>query len=137
MSIRQMQTNELPWVNQQYQEIEFKFSGSDDFIAIAEVSGVRAGIGRVVYLTEQQGELGGMYVLPGFRGHSLASEIVKYLISESGCTQLFCIPFTHLRGLYQKLGFQRSVRLPQYQLFRTQLPKNLHGASNAMKIRYL
>ena len=97
--------DELAWANTQYASIDFLPSSAADFIAVAELDGVRAALGRVVPLGPSVGELGGMYVLPAFRGRALAGQLVDFLIAHGGCDTLFCLPFTALQGLYERHGF--------------------------------
>ncbi len=47
-----------------------------------------------------------MYVFPEHRGGGISSALVRYLIDESGLDTLYCLPFNHLRALYEGLGFQ-------------------------------
>lgn len=98
--------SERPWANGRYGEVSFRPSGPGDLIAVAEVDGRRAGLGRLVPVEEGIGELGGIYVLPDFRGQGLAREIVAFLVRESPYRQLFCIPFAHLEGFYRGFGFE-------------------------------
>jgi hypothetical protein len=32
--------------------------------------------------------------------------LIRFLISESGLETLYCLPFEHLDGLYESMGFQ-------------------------------
>lgn len=105
MTIRKLLFSELGWANERYSEIDFVHSGPRDFIAVAEMDGNKVGLGRVVPVTQTVGELGGMYVLPEFRGQSIAAQLVHFLISYSGFPTLFCIPFAHLEHFYAQHGF--------------------------------
>ncbi|WP_426703208.1 GNAT family N-acetyltransferase [Rhodanobacter sp. Col0626] len=93
------------WVNERYAEVGFVSSDAQDFIAIAEVDGQRAAIGRIVTFSAFEGELGGMYVLSRFRGHGLANLIIDFLVQRCELTNLYCLPFAHLPALYAKHGF--------------------------------
>ncbi len=103
--VRKARIDELDWINCHYAEIEFVPSTEDELIVIAEVNGERAGIGRVVTINEEVGELGGIFVLPNFRGQSVAGNIVDTLISEASYPVLYCIPFAHLELFYRSHGF--------------------------------
>ncbi len=105
--LRPARQDELEWVNQRYSEIGFQPSSADDFVLIAETTEGRAGLGRLVRIDEANGELGGIYVLPEFRGQHLAQAIVAYLVEQSPHARLFCIPFAHLSDFYQGFGFVR------------------------------
>jgi hypothetical protein len=70
-------------------EIRFPPSTSQDFIVVAEVSSVKAGLGRVVPIEVSTGELGGIYVL-----------------EHSHYRTLFCIPYAKLDAFYCGFGFR-------------------------------
>ncbi|PHV06454.1 GNAT family N-acetyltransferase [Janthinobacterium sp. BJB412] len=97
--------DDLAWANARYAEIDFLPSKAADLIAIARVDGVAAGLGRVVGVADGEGELGGMYVLDGFKGLGLARRIIAYLQDNSRCHTLYCLPFAELAALYQSMGF--------------------------------
>ena len=96
--VRRAEASELDWVNQRYDDVEFVHSSYEkEVIAIAEWSSEKAGLGRLVKIDEKNLELGGMYVLPSFRGKGLAKEIVLFLLSHRDPSQTtYCIPFRHL-----------------------------------------
>jgi GNAT superfamily N-acetyltransferase len=97
--------DDLAWANARYADIDFLPSKAADLIAIARVDGVAAGLGRVVAVADGEGELGGMYVLDGFKGLGLARRIIAFLQDNSGCHTLYCLPFAELAALYQSMGF--------------------------------
>lgn len=104
--LRTLSESELAWANERYAEIRFRPSPATDLVAVAEIGGVKAGLGRLVPVEENTGELGGMYVLPEFRGRQVAAEIVAHLLRQSPYRRLFCIPFAHLEGFYRGFGFR-------------------------------
>jgi len=106
ITVRALLESELSWANDRYREINFMSSHHQDFIAVAEVDGTRAGIGRLVAIDETTGELGGMYVFDEFRNQGIAGAIVTFLLEHSPYQQLFCIPFAHLEGFYGGFGFK-------------------------------
>lgn len=106
ITVRALQDTELAWANDCYARVQFQPSGIDDFIAVAEVDGVKTGLGRLVRLDEATAELGGIYVLPAFRGRHLARRIVDFLLRESPYRRLYCIPFAHLIDFYRGFGFE-------------------------------
>ncbi|MBC5774960.1 GNAT family N-acetyltransferase [Pontibacter sp. KCTC 32443] len=102
----------MDWVNAQYQKISFQLSNySNELIAIADVSGERAGVGRLVTINANALELGGMYVLKAFRKHSIARSIVKFLLSQVEGKTLYCLAFEHLQDFYKSCGFAPVTNL--------------------------
>ena len=77
ITTRQAEKEELPWINSQYKEVGFVISSFDnEFIAIVEVNGKKAGLGRLVVVDHENLELGGIYVLNEFRRMGVADHIV-------------------------------------------------------------
>jgi len=109
-NIRPLQPAELAWANACYTEVKFQASSPSDFIALAETEQGKAGLGRLVRIDAHCAELGGIYILPAYRGHGLARAIVDFLLQHSPYETLYCIPFTHLEPFYRGFGF---VPLPQ------------------------
>lgn len=105
--VRAIQSDELAWVNQQYYSINFVPTDSVDRQFIAEIEHQRAGLGRLAYITNEIWELGGIYVLPEFRGQSVAREIVKHLLLQLNNVHIYCIPFTNLGKFYKSMGFRK------------------------------
>jgi GNAT superfamily N-acetyltransferase len=103
--VDQAGADDLAWANARYAEIDFLPSKAADLIAIASVDGVAAGLGRVVDVADGEGELGGMYVLDGFKGLGLARQIIAFLLNNSHCRTLYCLPFAELAAVYQSMGF--------------------------------
>ncbi|WP_028312310.1 GNAT family N-acetyltransferase [Derxia gummosa] len=100
---------DLAWANARYAEVDFLPSDASHFLALAMLDGERAGLGRVVPVSATAGELGGMVVLPAFRGRGVADALVGFLVAQSRFAELFCIPFADLVPLYARHGF---VTLP-------------------------
>lgn len=107
-TVRFAAPDDFQWINAQYAEINFLPSNIDtDRVAIAEVKAQRAGLGRVVKISDQAVELGGMYVLPAFRKLGLARQIVRFLLAQTPPAQtVYCLPFEHLAPFYKSFGFQ-------------------------------
>jgi GNAT superfamily N-acetyltransferase len=105
--VRSAERQEMEWVNDCYDQVEFVHSHFDqEIIAIAEFSGEKAGLGRLVKIDENNFELGGMYVFKPFRGKGIAREIVRFLLSHVKPSQtIYCIPFEHLLPFYKQCGF--------------------------------
>ena len=105
LHIQKLDAAELAWANDRYAEVDFLPSSTTDFIAVALVDGKPAALGRVTEVAPRTGELGGMYVFPGFRGLGIAKHLIDYLVAECGLEALFCLPFDHLANLYASAGF--------------------------------
>ena len=89
--VRDAKITEIEWINQRYDEVEFVHSVfENEVIAIAEIEGQKAGLGRLVnkgYL-----ELGGIYVFDSFRGKGIAGEIVEFLLGYVDSQRtIYCI----------------------------------------------
>jgi len=105
--VRQALPEEIDWINQQYADVGFKLSVyENEFIAISEIANQKVGLGRLQKIDNQNGELGGMYVLPDFQNKGIASSIVKFLLENAkNYSHIFCLPFEHLENFYNKFGF--------------------------------
>ena len=105
--LRLAEKSELEWINSRYEQVSFFPSTYEkEKIAIAEVAGEKAGLGRLVTLNGKSLELGGMFVFEAFRGQGVAREIVQFLLSFVQPSQtVYCIPFEHLCTFYQQSGF--------------------------------
>ncbi len=106
MLIRKLTASELEWANARYAEVNFLPSPASDLVAIAEIQGTSAGLGRVTQVAPDIGELGGMYVFPEHRGAGVSRSLIEFLVSESNLGTLYCLPFEHLDALYQSAGFK-------------------------------
>lgn len=107
LTVRSAKQKEIEWVNTCYDEVEFVHSIFDnEIIAIAEVDGVRAGIGRLVTIDSDHLELGGMYVFQSFRNQGVARAIIEFLLeNKPPGGVVYCISFEHLVPFYQGFGF--------------------------------
>ena len=114
VTVRLVQDDERRWANRMYEQIRFRPSGASDLLALALVDDEPAGLGRLVPVDDAAAELGGIFVLPEFRGKGLAAAIVQYLIEQSQGRRLFCIPFSGLETFYRRFGFVPAV--PQTQV---------------------
>lgn len=106
--LREALKSDMSWINSQYRLIEFKESDYDnELIVIAEYDGIPGGIGRLQNIDNINAELGGIYVLPKFRGLKIAREIVSYLLKNSkNYKTVYCLPFSHLNRFYESMGFE-------------------------------
>ena len=105
--LRSARPEETGWINEQYAAAGFLPSDARDEIVVAELDGVRAGIGRLVAAGEHACELGGMYVLDAFRGAGIARAIVEELKRRAAGRDVYCIPFADLEAFYASTGFRR------------------------------
>ena len=79
MSIQIATFNDLEWINNQYKSIGFITSDlMRDIVAIITYNDEYAGIGRLVRIDEVTIEMGGIFILPQFRGLQLAGELVSF-----------------------------------------------------------
>lgn len=112
ISIRKANLSEMSWVNDQYDAAGFKHSTfKQEYIAIVEVNGKRAGLGRLQRIDMESAELGGIYVLENYRKLGLAGQIVAHLIGSGTLyKKIYCIPFAHLQKFYMRFGFATENR---------------------------
>ncbi|MGG0722398.1 GNAT family N-acetyltransferase [Bacillus mycoides] len=109
MSIQLAASKDLEWINNQYESIGFVPSDlKRDKVAIITYNGEFAGVGRLVQIDEDTIEMGGIFILPKFRGLQLAGELVLFLVQtakELHIQNVFCLPFEELKNFYKKYGF--------------------------------
>lgn len=107
IQIRKALEVEIEWINEKYNEVQFSHSiFQNELIAIAEINGEKAGLGRLVTIDHENLELGGMYVFDSFRGHGIAARLVDFLLTQAKSHyHIYCIPFTKLTGFYRRFGF--------------------------------
>lgn len=104
---RKTKPEELDWVNLKYTEVDFKPSSLNNLIIVAELHGVKAGLGRLVKIDVNNFELGGIYVFPEFRRLGVADKIVSKLYESSLQEKtIWCLPFSNLLPFYSKFGFK-------------------------------
>jgi GNAT superfamily N-acetyltransferase len=113
--IRLAERSEIEWINKCYDDVEFVHSNFDkEIIAIAEVNGEKAGLGRLVTIDGENLELGGMYVFEAFRRLGIARKIVDFLLRYASASQsTYCIPFEHLITFYKQSGFVPCTNFEQ------------------------
>lgn len=116
MGIQIATKQDMPWVNEQYEKAGFVPSQYDlEHIAIVTYNDQHAGVGRLVILSEDEAEIGGIYILEEFRGLALAHQVVDYLVQEARDRQLrqvYCLPFEELLPFYEKFGFKPASNHP-------------------------
>ncbi len=113
LRVRAAKDTEILWINRCYDDVDFIHSNFDkEIIAISEIEGSKAGIGRLVRIDSDHFELGGMYVFESFRKHGVASAIVEFLLKSAPLNKtIYCIPFEHLVSFYKKFGFKLCINL--------------------------
>ena len=73
MSIQLAISNDLEWINNQYESIGFVPSDlTRDKVAIITYNNEYAGVGRLVQIDEDTIEMGGIFILPKFRGSTIS-----------------------------------------------------------------
>jgi hypothetical protein len=105
ITVRKAAASELAWANARYAEVDFVPSTHDDLLMIAEIDAAPAGMGRIVPLGDNKGELGGMLVFPQYRNLGVARRIVESLQASTDCRTLYCLPFSELDAFYCSLDF--------------------------------
>ncbi|MDM5433740.1 GNAT family N-acetyltransferase [Bacillus hominis] len=109
MSFQLATSKDLEWINIQYESIGFVQSDlTRDKVAIITYNNEYAGIGRLVQIDEDTIELGGIFILPHFRGLQLAGELVSFLVQTAKklhIQNVYCLPFEELENFYKKYGF--------------------------------
>ncbi|HDR7807497.1 TPA: GNAT family N-acetyltransferase, partial [Bacillus cereus] len=109
MSIQLATSNDLEWINNQYDSIGFVRSDlKRDKVAIITYNNEYAGVGRLVQIDEDTLEMGGIFILPQFRGLQLAGELVLFLVETAKKSQIqnvYCLPFEELENFYKKYGY--------------------------------
>lgn len=107
MHLRKALKEDLPWINQKYDEVGFVHSIYEkEFIAIAEIDGNKVGLGRLVMISPSTFELGGIYVFKPYEGQGIAGKIVSFLLSHSQKNStIYCLPFAKLSEFYLRHGF--------------------------------
>jgi len=112
ITTRKAEKNEIGWINSQYENVGFAESNYDnEFIVITEVNYIKAGIGRLVKIDENNIELGGIYVLEQFRKIGIAENIVDTLCNKNPFKDkmIWCLPFENLKNFYSNFGFTVSL----------------------------
>lgn len=105
--IEKAKESEIDLINSWYKEIGFVESDySSEFISIAKIGDKYAGVGRLQNIDGESAELGGIYVIPEFRGKKVARKIVAHLLENAASyKKLYCLPFSHLKNFYISMGF--------------------------------
>jgi GNAT superfamily N-acetyltransferase len=128
ITIRDLDEDERAWANERYQDIQFAVTPPDAVALVAELAGVRVGLGRLVLHAPGVLELGGIWTDPSVRHRGIARAMVAALIARlppqgsepasggpagpgdarattSDGSPVWCIPFAHLAAFYQSFGF--------------------------------
>ncbi|MBE7103798.1 GNAT family N-acetyltransferase [Bacillus cereus] len=109
MGIQLATPNDIEWINNHYESIGFVPSDlKRDKVAIITYNGEYAGVGRLVQIDEDTIEMGGIFILPQFRGLQLAGKLVSFLVQTAKklhIQNVYCLPFEELENFYKKYGF--------------------------------
>jgi hypothetical protein len=67
----------------------------------------------LVFIDDQNIELGGIYVFEGYRGLKIADLIVSTLLKENPFlnSTIWCLPFQNLKSFYSKFDFKENLDL--------------------------
>lgn len=104
--LRRALSADADWINAAYDSVHFQRSDlTRELVVVAEIDGERAGIGRLVPLSDDSCELGGMLVFEQFRGRGIALAIVAELLRHANGRTVYCVPFSDLEPVYAKAGF--------------------------------
>ncbi|MBT8233988.1 MAG: GNAT family N-acetyltransferase [Saprospiraceae bacterium] len=98
---------DLSWVNSQYASIGFLPSSiENETIDIAEYNGQKCGLGRLIYIDDNNVELSGIYVLENYRKQGIAQNIIRFLLKDFQQTNktIWCLPFKFLTPFYESFG---------------------------------
>jgi GNAT superfamily N-acetyltransferase len=106
VSIRALREDELGWADERYLEIRFAPSPPGTRGFVAELDGVRVGLGRLVEHAPGVLELGGIWTDEAARNRGVARAMVTELIEQAPQVPLWCIPFAHLAPFYEDFGFE-------------------------------
>jgi N-acetylglutamate synthase-like GNAT family acetyltransferase len=107
-ALRKAVRSDQSWINAAYDTVHFQHSDlARDLVIVAEVDGEPAGIGRLVPLSDDAVEMGGMLVFENFRGRGLALQIVQELLRHADGRTVYCVPFSDLEPVYARAGFVR------------------------------
>lgn len=106
--IKIAQKSEIEFINSWYRDIGFKESDySKELTILVNIGKKPVGVGRLQNIDDENAELGGIYVLPEFRGKKIARRIVEHLLDNAtSYKKVYCLPFSHLKDLYKSMGFK-------------------------------
>ncbi|MCB0404316.1 MAG: GNAT family N-acetyltransferase [Bdellovibrionales bacterium] len=116
MRVRLAIEEDHPWINNRYEQAGFLASNfSKETIAVAEIDGRKAGVGRLIPIDDNSFELGGIYVEEFFRGTGVAKSVIDFLLARAKSKIVYCIPLAHVVDLYRSIGFSEMdpTKVPQ------------------------
>jgi GNAT superfamily N-acetyltransferase len=105
LSVRRADPSDWPRVETFYRDRKYRGDLSPSATVVVAERGRRLiGLGRV---QQEEGVLvlRGMRVDPPFQRVGLGTRILDRLVEEIGDRSCYCVPYTHLRGFYQRAGF--------------------------------
>ncbi|PGK42348.1 GNAT family N-acetyltransferase [Bacillus anthracis] len=109
MRIQMATSNDLEWINNQYDSIGFVRSDlKRDKIAIITYNNEYADFGILIQINKDTLEIDGIYILPQYRRIQSAGELVSFLVATAKKLQVpnvYCLPFEELEIFYKKYSF--------------------------------
>lgn len=118
ISIQIATFNDLEWINNQYKSIGFVTNDlMRDIVAIITCNDEYAGVGRLVQIDEVTIEMGGIFILPKFRGLQLAKKLVSFLIQTAKTLEIqnvYCLPFEEFKSFYTTKEIVHPIILKKY-----------------------
>lgn len=105
--VRLATDDDILWVNARYNKAGFLQANlRKEIVAIAEISGKKAAVGRLSPIDDQCVELGSLYVEEIYRGRGVAKHVVDFLLGRAEAKRVYALPFKHLSPFYNSIGFQ-------------------------------
>lgn len=104
-TVRPAAADERAEINRLYAAIDFQPSSDGTIQLVADSGGSLVGLGRLVPVTADLLELGGIWVAEHLRGDGTARALVGALIAAAADKPLACIPFAKLELFYASFGF--------------------------------
>ncbi len=118
ISIQIATFNDLEWINNQYKSIGFvTIDLMRDIVAIITCNDEYAGVGRLVQIDKVTIEMGGIFILPKFRGLQLAKKLESFLIQTAKKLEIqnvYCLPFEELKSFYTTKEIVHPIILKKY-----------------------
>lgn len=105
-ALRLLEIEELGWANQYYRSAGLQQSNDDTLVYVLESEGKPIGLGRIIPVNSQCGELSAVHLFNEYRGLGLAPILMQMMLDVSPYKWLFSIAYTEHTHLYMNAGFQ-------------------------------